>query len=480
MTVMDIKRKKQALALKSLYYFDKKVLGYDKMEDNPHLELTKYIQDVKKRKKLILMPRGSFKSSVVTIGYSLHSIVRNPDIRILIASEKLSNAKRFLSSIKDHIVYNKEFIELFGELDPKDKRDGVWNQDEIVVNTREKMHLKEPTVSTAGIDVAQVGMHYDLIIVDDPVSNNNVGTKDQIEKTINWYKSMLSILQPDGDIILIGTRWDYDDLYGHILDNPELRENYSTFIKQAVDKSGKLLMPEVLSKEFLEEQKVEQGPYIYSSQYMNDPVASEDATFRRKWFKYYTPDDLDDRVLIKYTMVDPAYSEEEENDQTAIVTVGLDKFANIYILDVRAFRKALPSDIIFEIFQVLEKYQPRKWGLEQVVFKESLSFEFGIKNREEGRNFKLPEELKPGRRSKDERIRGLQPLYASGRIFHKKSNEMTAELEYQLTHYPKTRHDDIIDALAFLKDIAVIEKPVQSKNSVPKVLLEPTSKLTGY
>jgi hypothetical protein len=108
-----------------LYFLCKYVLGYELMEEEVHGDLCKYVEtllpghpedysppeiiegkglndsfDARKKNMLILMPRGTFKSSVVTIGFSLQIALNEPNARILIDSETQSKAKAFLSEVK--------------------------------------------------------------------------------------------------------------------------------------------------------------------------------------------------------------------------------------------------------------------------------------------------------------------------------------------------------------------------------------------
>ena len=43
------------------------------------------------------------------------------------------------------------------------------------------------------------------------------GTKEQIEKTIEFYKDSFNQIDKGGKIVVVGTRWAAQDLYGHIL-----------------------------------------------------------------------------------------------------------------------------------------------------------------------------------------------------------------------------------------------------------------------
>jgi hypothetical protein len=56
------------------------------------------------------------------------------------------------------------------------------------------------------------------------------------------------------------------------------------------------------------------------------------------------------------TFIDPAISQKQTADYTAIVTVGLDKYNNqLYVLDIRRERM-LPKDIIDNVFNVVNEW----------------------------------------------------------------------------------------------------------------------------
>src|SRR5262245_51981105 len=82
-----MKMKKRALM--SLHFFDRHILGYKDMTDENgfHGELCKLVAQKRNRKVLVLEPRGSLKSSCITVGYPLRAMVKHPNIRILICSE---------------------------------------------------------------------------------------------------------------------------------------------------------------------------------------------------------------------------------------------------------------------------------------------------------------------------------------------------------------------------------------------------------
>lgn len=162
-------------------------------------------------RKLIVMPRGSFKSSLGVVAYSMWRLIRNPNERIMIDSEVYTNSKNFIREIKAHFQ-SKKFIDVFGDwVGPQ------WSEGEITVSTRTKV-LKEASITASGIGAVKVGQHYGTIIMDDLNSGNNSETVEMRQKVIRHYQMNTAILEPDGIMVVIGTRYAVDDCIGFILD----------------------------------------------------------------------------------------------------------------------------------------------------------------------------------------------------------------------------------------------------------------------
>jgi predicted phage terminase large subunit-like protein len=303
-----------------------------------------------------------------------------------------------------------------------------------------------------------VSQHYDKIILDDVVNRDSVNTREQIEKTILFFKDILDLLEPGGELIILGTRWHDEDLYGWIMDKEnDVLSSFDIYLRPAFTGNlrdhlnFKAIWPEKFTRTVLEKLYREKGPYEFSAQYLNEVIPDTDATFRKEWFHYYDETELRGRPLNKFTAVDPAISLEKEADYTAIVTIGIDHFHNWYVLDV--FRdRVTPSELIEQLYRTYERWHPIEIAIENVAFQKVLQYSIN----EEGRKRKkyLPVvEVKPEERSKDERIRGLQPLYANGVILHNKELVYNDYLEDELTRFPRGKHDDIIDSMSYLKDI---------------------------
>lgn len=195
----------------SLYSFAKNICEFKETNLKTHGEMIAALENPSPR-KLIVMPRGTFKSSIGTVAYSVWRLINNPNERILIDSEVYTNSKNFLREIKA-IFQSKKFVDLFG-----DWRGNNWTENEITVSTRTKSY-KEASITAGGIGTVKVGQHYSVIIGDDYNSGNNSETPEMRSKVIRHYQLNTSILEPTGTYAIIGTRYAVDDIIGFIMKN---------------------------------------------------------------------------------------------------------------------------------------------------------------------------------------------------------------------------------------------------------------------
>jgi predicted phage terminase large subunit-like protein len=409
--------------------------------------------DPHRNKLHIEMPRGTFKSSIVTIGFTLQYLLNDPNARVLIDSETYSKAKNFLAEIKGHLEDNRKFREIFktihGVYPDSDKKNPSTRWTDSMVDLACRTYKrKESSIMCSGIDKSINGMHYDLIIADDLHSEKNVTNKEQIEQVIEHYKLCFSLLDPGCSMIVIGTRWDYQDLYQYILENERYR--YNIIIRASIE-DGELLFPERLTPEFLEEQKKGQGNYIFSCQYMNNPVDDETATFKQSYFKSINWDLVKDRPINWFLAVDPSM-EGPYSDYAAFVLCGMDHMQELYVRQIHR-AKMNYSEIIDLMFDWYIKYKPRSIALETIATQKNI--QYMLNNEQKNRGIWLPvKEIKSRTASKESRIEALAPYYEFGRIHHINESNQISELEYELLHFPKGSHDDVIDALATILEIA--------------------------
>lgn len=195
----------------SLYKTCKSLLGYKDVNSRTHGDTIRALQSDTKR-KLIILPRGSLKSSICDVAYPIWRLLINPNERILIDSELFGNSSTFLREIKAHLE-NPSLTDIFGEFRTEDN----WTQSSITIKQRTHPY-KESSITCGGVGTVKVGQHYTIIIGDDYNSNKNSDTIEGLEKVLRHYKYNQSILEPDGIYIIVGTRYSYRDCMGFILD----------------------------------------------------------------------------------------------------------------------------------------------------------------------------------------------------------------------------------------------------------------------
>lgn len=201
----------------SLFRTAHTLLEYKDITLNTHMPMIRVLEGPAKR-KLICVPRGTFKSSIGCVAYPIWMLLNNPNLRILIDSEKYENSKNFVREIKGKLE-TSGIINLFGEF----KSENNWAEGSITIKQRTRV-LKESSVTASGVAANKTGQHYDIIIHDDMNSDKNSQTSDARQKVIDHYRLNTSILEPTGTMVIIGTRYSADDLIGWILENEVYRQ----------------------------------------------------------------------------------------------------------------------------------------------------------------------------------------------------------------------------------------------------------------
>lgn len=455
---LDTKSLREA-ALGSLYFFAKGVLGYDWLTPTVHLPVCEHLSNPCTNRKLIELPRGWLKTTICSVAYPIWCSLHDPNIRILIVQNTMTNAMRKLSTIRKHWESNALLRLLFPELVPTP--DSVWKSDSVCLNRT--AFYPESTYECAGVSTAVVSRHYNIIIEDDTVSPDfdELGgealapTHDQVEKAIGWHRTNVLPLLNNPTIdksIVVGTRWYERDLIAYIKESEPEYAIYSRACREnergEPDPQGKVVYPERFDAQVLESLERSLGPYMFSCLYMNQPIRQKDMLFRSEWFKFYdTPPPL--RSMLIYTTVDfatdPDLARSTDIDYTVVMTCGKEISTGVvYVLDYTRFRGS-PGEIINEIFTHVERYKPLVLGYDDTAFQRAIEYFVKEQMRRRELYFVMTPIRRQGRGAKEKAISALQPLFASGTILIRSHMR---ELMSELLRFPSGSHDDVADALA--------------------------------
>jgi predicted phage terminase large subunit-like protein len=453
------------LCEKDLFYFAKYILRKNLLREKPNREMAEKImirhQPEDQERKLICEPRGTYKSTLASIAYSVWRLSQNRNLSILIDSETDGQAKDLYLPAKEEMEINEILIKIWGEF-----KSNRWNEHRLFVKGRTNIR-RDPSLFHSGTETSINGVHPDIIICDDPCSDVNTQTIDQRDKTDNHCKLFTPLLDKKGELLYICTRWAMDDQAGRMLKRE--KDTFSIIsVKGCYGENGEgkswkdgLYAPEILSKKFLENAKKTMGMWRFSANYMNNPQPDTDKSFRLEWLRYYdTPmptrfdeDGIETKVPLSiYISIDAGWADKTSNtgrDPTAIVVGGFSSEGDLYVLEI-INKKMSPTDIIEEIFNLYSKWKPN------AVCSEDIGAQKGINKLLEDEmltrkiHFTL-DRVKHQQQAKGSRIAGLQPMFENNYIFLPEEG-MDEFIDQYINFSPasKLAHDDILDALEML------------------------------
>jgi predicted phage terminase large subunit-like protein len=478
-----LKEKQRKYLLSGFYIFCRDSGALRDYDDQPHREMCDELESLipgksrRQQKKLYLAPRGSYKTSILK-AFMVYCYLLNPNIRIVYGRANQVDAMQVLLSVKKFL---KEplIVDLWGDLELTAL---IWAEGSVTL-ARSNSTLTDPTFDTTGLGKSLTGHHPDIIILDDLVTDVNYRSDLTIERSRTLLFSALPVLEPTGSIIVSGTRWAANDVYGWIIaqDN-ELQEiedaeaalkerpaqnvrEWDLYIRSVYLADGSLFFPRVLHEDFLLQQKhsLRQRMMLFSSWYYNSPFEIGTKLFPSIYMEFVDGNffrapmphiefPTGEVVPLYVTMtIDPAPTVGKRSDFTGITVVGCDWRGHIYILAAEAMKK-VPSEGAKHVLQLVRAYAPSVIGIEtgQADADFVARLQRGLSEldiRCSIQSYSAVQDEKRGERGKDQRIESLEPFFREGVISFLRGPSFR-DLLAQLDGYPSLDHDDVLDALA--------------------------------
>lgn len=238
--------------------------------------------DINLTSHLYLMPRGTLKTSIITIAGTIQWLLNYPNDRVAIDSETVTKAQGFLTEIKGHFEENEKLRDiwhaLYGHYPDRDAKKKKWSTEGLVLATRERSR-KEPSIDAIGPGVARNGWHYDIAFLDDLHSELNTKTKEEIDKVKEHRKLVYSLLDPGAPQVVVGTRWSFADMYQEIIE--EEYEDFNFITRAAMSATGEEFYPKRLSRPVLNRFRRIQGAYLFSCNPGDAPILMADWSIKR-------------------------------------------------------------------------------------------------------------------------------------------------------------------------------------------------------
>jgi len=421
----------------------------------------------------IAAPRGHAKTTAITISYGLASVLFRNKRYLVILSDTESQAAQFLGAIKQELTENQDLIKLF-DLKVNEKGQVVLLKDsesdficQFADGGKFRIQAKGSEQKLRGM--LWDGLRPDLIIGDDLENDEIVLNKDRREKFRRWvYGALIPCLSREGELRLVGTILHMDSMLERLMPAENAKttvfedlKTYSTLRRpgqwvsikyRAHDKDFKnILWPARWSEERLRAERnnyIAMGlPDVYSQEFLNVPLDESIAFFKKSDFLSITDNDKDLK-LHYYIAADLAISEKEKADYSVFVVGGVDEFRRLHIVHV--IRERMDSrEIVSTILALHRAYDPQMFGIEEgqitKAIKPFLEEEMIIQDV-----FPVIVPLKHMSQDKRTRARGIQGRMRSRTVKFDKLQDWYPGLEEELTRFPRDRHDDQVDAMAWL------------------------------
>jgi predicted phage terminase large subunit-like protein len=325
-------------------------------------------------------------------------------------------------------------------------------------------------MSTAGVGGPITGRGAHLLIIDDPIKNDEEArSPTHRQKQWEWWQSVASTrLRPGGLTVLIQTRWHRDDLTGRLLREAQTNGQVWWSVKlpalaEANDPlgraEGEALWPEVYSAEALERRREANSTYYWRSLYQQDPLAEggtewPEAFFGPNiWFEEW-PQSWRCRVIA----LDPSKGRDgKTGDYSAFALLVVGNDGTLYVDADMGVRHT--TAITATAIDLQRSFQPDAFGVETNQFQELLAAD--LQRVADQRHLFLPLWTINNQVPKLVRIRRLTPHLSLGRLRFKAGSPGAKLLVEQLRDFPCGQHDDGPDALEMALRLAglLLQRP---------------------
>jgi predicted phage terminase large subunit-like protein len=419
----------------------------------------------------ISAPRNHAKSTAISLSYVLASVLFRNKKFVLLVSDTETQAALFLGSIKQELQENDDLITLFG-IKRNDKGLVTFKKDsetDIIVEIEGDHQFR---IIAKGAEQKLRGLIWngsrpDLIVCDDFENDELVMNKDRREKFKRWFMgALLPCRSQHGEVRVVGTILHMDSMLEQlmpkesdkltVIDGLKTYSTRRTMWKAVKYKAhspdfSQVLWPErhpAESLRLIRQDYLERGlADIYSQEYLNIPIDESNTYFKKNDFLPMKEEDYKSKKLF-YVAGDFAISEKERADYTAMAIGGMDENGILHIVDVIKERMD-GLEIVNTILAVQRLRDPEVFGIEDTQITKAIGPYLNMAMIEQNTFVNiLP--LKPHRQDKITRARSIQARMRAGGVRFDKRADWYQGLEDELMRFPRDRHDDQVDAMAYL------------------------------
>jgi len=385
---------------------------------------------------IVNMPPRHTKSEFASYLLPAWLIGKNPKLKIIQTTHTAELAVRFGRKVRN-LMELQIYKDIFPDVDLRidSKAAGRWETGQ------------GGEYYAAGVGGAITGRGADLLIIDDPHSEQDALSETAMEGAYEWYTSgPRQRLQPGGSIVIVMTRWSLKDLTGKLLKaqgSDVMSDQWDVVEFPAILPSDKVLWPEFWKKDELLRVKASLSLGKWNAQWQQNPVAEEGAIIKKEWWNKWEKKEI---PPVSYIMqsYDTAFSKKETADYSAITTWGVFKPNEgdpeaIILMDAQRGRWDFPELKA----KALQEYN--YWEPDMVIVEAKAT---GTPLTDELRATGVPVvSYTPSKgRDKHTRMHMVAPIFESGKVWAP-DRRFAEEVIDECAAFPHGDHDDYCDSM---------------------------------
>jgi predicted phage terminase large subunit-like protein len=389
---------------------------------------------------IINMPPRHTKSEFASYLFPAWMMGINPKLKIIQATHTGELAVRFGRKIRN-LMNTKEYKRIFPgvTLRTDNQAAGRW----------ETNHGGE--YFAAGVGGAITGRGADLLIIDDPHSEQDALSETAMDNAYEWYTSgPRQRLQPGGSIAIVMTRWSQKDLTAQLVkkmgdlkaDKWDVIE-FPAILDDDDEENRKPIWPQYWKLDELDKVKASLVPSKWNAQWQQNPTYDGTSIIKREWWRVWDKPNIPD-CYFRIQTYDTAFSKKETADYSVISTWGIfypneGREPHIILLDVEKGRWDFP-ELKKKAMENLRYHDPELVIIEAKATGMPLIHEL----RRAGIHATA---FSPNRgQDKHVRVNTVAPIFEAGHVW-RSDDDWAIEMMEECAAFPFGEHDDMVDAM---------------------------------
>ena len=390
------------------------------------------IAEGKIKRLIINMPPRHTKSEFASYLLPAWMVGRNPKLKIIQSTNTTELSVRFGRKAKQ-LLDSPEYQSVFKtRLREDSQAAGKWETEQ------------GGEYYAAGVGGSITGRGADLLIIDDPHSEQDALSQTALDNAYEWYTSgPRQRLQPGGSIVIVMTRWSTKDLTGKLMNN-QSNENADQWevVEFPAILNENPLWPEFWKLSELEGVKASLSEQKWQAQWQQNPTSEEGSIIKREWWQMWGKEKIPDLMHVIQSY-DTAFSKRETADFSAITTWGVFRPIehgppHIILLDMKKGRWDFPE------LKQIAKEEYSYWEPETILIEAKAS---GMPLTQELRQIGIPVVTYTPSKGNDKHVRvnSVAPLFEAGQVWAP-DERWAEEVIEECAAFPYGDHDDLVDS----------------------------------